>query len=114
MLLIAALVSLLFLPSPWGYVAVALALVVEIGELYFWIHFLRRYRITTGSEGLIGERAEVTAHCDPVGRVRLRGEHWRARSAVPLEPGDRVQVAAVKGLTLTVEPAGEGNGKGPR
>jgi membrane protein implicated in regulation of membrane protease activity len=107
MLLVLALVGLFILPEPWSYIAVGVAAVIEVGELYFWIHFLRRYRVTTGAEGLVGERAEVIERCDPEGRVRVRGEIWRARGARPLERGERVAVSAVDGLTLQVEPVTE-------
>jgi len=102
-LLIAAFVSLLFLPDPWGYVAVGTAVVVEVGEVYFWIRFLRRYRVTTGAEGLVGERGEVVEACVPIGRVRVRGELWRARAGEPLGAGRLVRVVGVDGLTLDVE-----------
>ena len=42
--------------------------------MFFWIRFLRRYRVTTGAEGMIGEAAQVIGP----GRVRLRGEIWSA------------------------------------
>lgn len=104
MLLVAAFVSLFFLPEPWGYVAVGVAAVVEVGEVYFWIRFLRRYRVTTGAEGLVGERAEVVESCAPLGRVRVRGELWQARCSGTAIEGQRMRVTAVDGLTLEVEP----------
>jgi membrane-bound serine protease (ClpP class) len=103
-LLIAAFVSLFFLPDPWGYVAVGVAAVVEVGEVYFWIRFLRRYRVTTGAEGLVGERGEVVEATAPLGLVRVRGELWKARSGEPLDPGRMVQVTGVDGLTLEIKP----------
>ena len=46
--------ALLVLP-PWlGLIAVVTGIVVELAEVGFWIRFLRRYRVRTGSEGLIG------------------------------------------------------------
>ena len=103
MLLVAALVALFFLPEPWGLVAVGAAAVVEIGEVWFWIRFLRRYRVTTGAEGLVGARGEVVEACEPTGRVRVRGELWQARCPTPAISGQRVRVTAVDGLTLEVE-----------
>jgi membrane-bound serine protease (ClpP class) len=103
-LLIAAFVSLFFLPEPWGYVAVGVAAVVEVGEIYLWIRFLRRYRVTTGAEGLVGERAEVVEACTPLGRVRVRGELWAARAEPPAIVGQRTRITGVDGLTLEVEP----------
>ena len=106
MLLALAIVGLFILPAPWGAIAVAAAAVIEVGEIYFWIRFLRRYPVTTGAEGLVGERAEVIVRCAPLGRVRLRGEIWNARSEEPVESGEEVRVEAVEGLTLVVAPAG--------
>mgnify|MGYP001329885610 CR=1 FL=1 len=39
--------------------------------------------------------------------VMVHGERWRARSRVPLAPGDRVRVDRLDGLTLDVSPAAE-------
>jgi membrane-bound serine protease (ClpP class) len=131
MLLVGAIVLAVFvLPPGWGIAAVTLGIVIEVAEVGFWIRFLRRYRVSTGVEGLIGARAEVIESCDPSGRVRLRGEIWRARCPAGAGVGERVTVAGVDGLTLEVEPAARadqahrlpsaaagkppGHGKGPR
>jgi membrane-bound serine protease (ClpP class) len=106
-LLALAIVGLFVLPSPWNVAAVVAAAAIEVGEVYLWIRFLRRYRITTGAEGLVGERAEVIEDCAPAGRVRARGEIWSARSEVPLTVGERARVVGVQGLTLEIEPEGE-------
>jgi membrane-bound serine protease (ClpP class) len=101
-LLALAIIGLFVLPAPWGVIAVSAAAVIEVGEVFFWIRFLRRYPVTTGAEGLLGERGEVIVRCAPRGRVRLRGESWNARSEEPLELGEEVRVEAVDGLTLVV------------
>ena len=106
MLLALAIIGLFVLPAPWGVIAVFAAAVIEVGEVFFWIRFLRRYPVTTGPEGLVGERSEVIVRCAPRGRVRLRGETWNARSEEPLELGEEVRVEAVNGLTLVVARAG--------
>jgi membrane-bound serine protease (ClpP class) len=105
-LLALAIVGLFVLPAPWGVIAVFAAAVIEVGEIFFWVRFLRRYPVRTGVEGLVGERGEVIVRCAPVGRVRLRGEIWNARSEEPLESGEEVRVEAVDGLTLVVARAG--------
>jgi membrane-bound serine protease (ClpP class) len=111
MLLVGALALALFvLPPGWGLAIVVVAMVVEVAEVGFWIRFLRRYRVTTGAEGLIGATAEVIESCDPSGRVRLRGEIWHARCPAGASVGERVTVTGVDGLTLEVE---QQNGKGP-
>jgi membrane protein implicated in regulation of membrane protease activity len=107
MVLTAAIVGLFVLPDPWRIVFLFCAALIEVGEVYFWIRFLRRYRVTTGAEGLIGERAEVIEALSPAGRVRLRGEIWNARGPATIDRGERVQIAEVDGLTLIVEPLAE-------
>jgi membrane-bound serine protease (ClpP class) len=105
MLLVGAIVLALFiLPPGLGIAAVALGIVIEVAEVGFWIRFLRRYRVTTGAEGLIGQTGEVIETCDPVGRVRLRSEIWHARCSQRADVGERVTVSGVDGLTLEVEP----------
>ena len=64
-------------------------MIVEVGEIFLWIKFLRRYRVTTGAEGMIGERAEVISRCDPRGSVRVHGEIWNARCEPGAEPARR-------------------------
>jgi membrane-bound serine protease (ClpP class) len=41
------------------------------------------------------------------GRVATHGEIWSATAAEPIAEGDRVQVVAVNGLTLTVRRAAQ-------
>ena len=98
----------LFVFPPWlGLVAVSLGVAVEVAEVGFWMRFLRRYRVQTGAEALIGASAEVIEECDPRGRVRLRGEIWHAYCGPGAQVGERVRVTRVEGLTLRVEPAGD-------
>lgn len=106
MLLLLAIATLFFLPSPWGFVAVGMAAAIEVVELAFWRRFLRRYKVQTGAEALIGTRAEVLDPCMPQGRVRVGGEIWNARSDSPVARGEYVRITAVDGLTLSVEPLG--------
>jgi membrane protein implicated in regulation of membrane protease activity len=103
-LLVGAIVlALLVLPPGWGIGLVALAAAIEVAEVGFWIRFLRRYRIATGKEALIGSTAEVIEACDPRGRVRFRGEIWHAECQSRAAVGERVIVEGVHGLTVRVE-----------
>jgi membrane protein implicated in regulation of membrane protease activity len=106
----AVALALFVLPPVWGLAAVTLGIAIEVAEVGFWIRFLRRYRIATGKEALIGASAEVIEVCDPRGRIRFRGEIWHAECSSRAEVGDRVTVTGVRGLTLRVRR----NGKGPR
>ena len=104
MLLIGAIVLAVFVLPPWlGLIAVSLAVVVEVAEVGFWTRFLKRYRVRTGVEALIGTRGEVIEECDPRGRVRLRGEIWHARCPGGATVGEQVTVVGLEGLTLEVE-----------
>jgi membrane protein implicated in regulation of membrane protease activity len=105
-LLVGAIALALFvLPPGWGLALVVVAMVIEVAEVGFWIRFLRRYRIATGVEALVGSTAEVIEACEPRGRVRFRGEIWHAECASRAEVGARVTVTGVRGLTLEVERA---------
>jgi membrane-bound serine protease (ClpP class) len=108
MLLILAIAGLFVLPSPWGVVAVVIAAAIEVLEIGVWRRFLRRYRVQTGAEAMIGKHAEVMGATSSAGRVRLDGEIWNARSESPLTRGQTVRVTAVDGLTLVVEPVRPG------
>jgi membrane protein implicated in regulation of membrane protease activity len=101
-----AIAGLFVLPDPWRIIVLVCAVFIEVGEVFFWIRFLRRYRVTTGVEGLIGSRALVIAPPVPAApmRVRVRGEIWNARSREAVEEGDPVRIEDVDGLTLVVGP----------
>lgn len=68
----------------------------------------QRQRPVTGADSLIGLQGRVRTPVIPgaTGQIDVRGEIWRAESAVSLSAGDPVRVTAVNGLTLLVEPAG--------
>ncbi len=106
MFLALAIAGLFVLPDPWRLIFLCVALIVEVGEVFAWIRFLRRYRVTTGAEGLIGEPAEVVVAWSQnatAGQVRVRGELWNARGEGGETMGAMVRVARVDGLTLLVE-----------
>ena len=65
---------------------------IEVLEVVAWRRFLRRYRIQTGAEAMIGKHAEVMESGSEEGRVRLEGEIWNARSDVPVAKGQSVRL----------------------
>jgi membrane-bound serine protease (ClpP class) len=67
----------------------------------------RHRAVHTGSEELLGAQGVVRSPLDPLGHVFVQGALWRAHSDRRLEPGERVVVESVEGLTLTVSPARE-------
>jgi len=80
--------------------------VAFVGEVLFWHSRVRRKRVATGADLLIGATATVSAECRPRGQVRLRGETWEARCAAGAEVGEQVVIRSREGLVLTVEPVG--------
>ncbi|MDZ7269633.1 MAG: nodulation protein NfeD [candidate division KSB1 bacterium] len=63
----------------------------------------QRRPTVTGAEGMIGEIGEALTPIAPLGRVKVHGEIWKARSATPIAAGDTVRVVALEGLLLSVE-----------
>jgi membrane protein implicated in regulation of membrane protease activity len=92
--------------APWNVVLIAIACVLEVGEIALlrrWSKRLdKRIRPTTGSEALIGERAEVVQPCRPDGMVQLNGELWEARCEEGAGTGETVKVKSLSGLKLVV------------
>lgn len=103
-LVVALLLALFVLPSPWTYVAVGLGAAIELGEAWFWWWLSRRRKPTVGVETLVGRRAIVTAACRPYGQVRVAGELWQARCDLGADEGSEVGVVAIDDLLLIVEP----------
>jgi membrane-bound ClpP family serine protease len=102
-LIVAVALAVFVLPSPWGIVAVFAGIAVEVGEQVFWFRWQARRKVRTGVEGHVGERAEVVRALDPEGRVKFRGEVWKARAREPVALGETVTVTGTEGLTLVVE-----------
>ena len=63
----------------------------------------RRRPVVSGREQMIGARGAVLATGDGQW-AEVHGERWRVRSEQPLQPGQRVRVTAIQGLTLQVQP----------
>src|SRR4051794_41946628 len=79
LIVIAIILLLLVLPAPIGIAVLALAVVAEFGEAVFWRRALRRYRIRSGAEAMIGRTAGVSETCRPQGGGRFDGAVWEAR-----------------------------------
>ena len=88
-------------------IPIYLMIVAMSGLLYWLIMKSMNKRVEIGLEGLIGTEAEVVSQLDLGNRVkylvRSRGELWTARSTETLHLGERVTIAALKGISLVVE-----------
>ncbi len=61
--------------------------------------------IATGAQGLVGEIGTASTSLNPAGKVFVHGELWDAIGTTPIQLGERIKVAGVQGLHLTVEKA---------
>ena len=104
LLVVAFLLALFVLPAPWGLIAVVAAIVLELGEAWFWWHLSRRRAPAVGIEAMTGASAVAATPLRPHGSVRVHGELWRARSTEDVDAGATVEVVGADGLTLVVKP----------
>jgi membrane-bound serine protease (ClpP class) len=87
-------------------VVIAGTVIVTAGLFLLVLSMLLRSRkrlVVTGKEALLGAENKPVAWWGEDGRVRIRGEIWRARAVKPLQPGTRVKVIDRDGLVLIVE-----------
>ena len=103
-ILVALLLAVFVLPSPWGVVAVTVAAVIDIGESLLFVRWSKRRQAAVGAETLVGKRGVAVGPLSPEGQVRVDGELWNARCTGYAAPGTPVVVKGLNGLTLEVEP----------
>jgi membrane-bound serine protease (ClpP class) len=102
---IALLLAIFVLPSPWGVIAVTVALVLDVVEITVGVWYSKRRKAKVGSESMVGATGVALGELRPEGQVRVNGEIWQAQCAAGCDSGAAVVVRAVDGLTLDVEPA---------
>ena len=65
----------------------------------------QRLPVKVGKETMIGKTVSALTPIDLTGgKIFLEGEYWNATSDTPVEKGQLVQINAVEGLTLKVQP----------
>lgn len=108
-LLMPLLALVLFILLPWQ-LALPLYLPVLMGSLlvHWKIIQAQRQPPITGKRAMIGGRAMVVKSEFGEVVVQDQGLVWNAASAQPLQPGQRVTIRSVEGLTLQVTPLGQG------
>lgn len=68
---------------------------------------IRRRSVKTGTDSMIGATVIASTPLQPVGRVNYKGEDWTAVLDDPstsVDPGTEVQIVAVEGLLVHVQP----------
>ncbi|MCH7633665.1 MAG: nodulation protein NfeD [Proteobacteria bacterium] len=90
----------------WPLIAVAAA---TSGAFFMFVLAMalkaRKRPVVSGREELLGSYGRVINWTDRDGTIRVHGEAWQASAAAVFEPGARVHIAGIEGLTLLVEPA---------
>ena len=102
--------SIMLIDSPLPFMRVSLAVIIPsvLATASFFLFAVsmgiraQRRRVTTGSEGLVGEVGVARTEIANDGTVFVRGELWSARSDEPVLPGDAVEVLAVEGMRVKV------------
>ena len=87
--IVAILLALTVIPSPWGWVAVIVAGLIDVAETTFFVRWSKRRRATVGAETLVGRTAVVVRALTPRGQVKLDGEVWEARGPARPRAGRR-------------------------
>ena len=113
MFLVLAILLYFLLPSPWNVIGGLASIACGVFEVTYLRRRMKREKVQTGVERLVGATGEVTERLAPSGHIRVLGELWEAHSSSELPPGTRVRVVAVQGLTLEVEPVDEALASGP-
>ena len=67
------------------------------------VYTMRRKKIITGAEGMIGTTGEAMEDFTGRGRVWVQGESWQAQCAEPVKKGQKMLVTAKEGLLLEVK-----------
>lgn len=97
------IIGVFVVPDAWTIPVIAVAVVLEVSETLFTFWWSRRAPPKVGPETLIGATGRVVEPLRPVGRVRVSGEVWQARSEHRIEAGARVRIRGRDRLTLDVD-----------
>ena len=91
----------------WATVGIIALWVIKDVVMFPFVRIAYQPGSPGGATSLLGARGTAQDTLQPSGYVRISSELWRAElrsGSPPVEPGDRVRVLRVHGLTLVVEP----------
>jgi membrane-bound serine protease (ClpP class) len=87
----------------WTVVIIAMAMIVSLTVVVFGsLWRARRNPARVGAQAMRGLPAEVLDWFGSEGHVFTNGERWQAHGAEVLAPGETVEVAGIRDLTLVV------------
>jgi membrane-bound serine protease (ClpP class) len=89
------------LPLILGAVLVSGAFIFAVSALALRA---RHRPVVSGREALLESRGEILEATGTQGWARIQGERWQVKSSASLSQGQRVRVAGMEGLVLTVIP----------
>lgn len=96
--------ALLGVPIDWPFLFGVAFLEVVLIALIVMVHLsIRRKKVTTGTESMIGETGEIMDWKNGKGRILAQGEPWKASGNGSFKKGDSVKIVAVNGLVLRIE-----------
>ncbi len=97
------------IPEMRVHLLTAIGVSVPLGAIAVFLMTLairaHRSRVSTGTEGMIGEIGVARTPVGSTGKVFVHGETWNAMAKSEIAEGSRVRVQAVDGLKVLVEPA---------
>lgn len=95
--------------SPWLIAGATLVSLGFFGVAFAAMARAQRMEAKLSTAEMVGRKGRVTTALDPLGTVQIESELWTALSeqGVRIEAGDEVEVVAVDGLKLVVEPVNE-------
>jgi membrane protein implicated in regulation of membrane protease activity len=91
----------------WAAAGIIALWVVKDAVMFPFVRIAYQPGSRGGAASLVGARGTAQDALSPSGYVRISAELWRAElrpGTPPVEPGDRIRVLGVRGLTLVVEP----------
>ena len=90
---------------------ISLTLIIPTAVLsagfFLWVmsrvYRMRRKKVITGAEGMLGMTGEAMENFTGQGRVWVHGESWLAQCAEPVSKGQKIQVTEKEGLLLKIK-----------
>jgi membrane-bound serine protease (ClpP class) len=107
--------SLMLFKSPEMRVSLGIIFTAVLCTAAFFIFALalaaraHRRKVTTGSEGLVGEIGTVIEALHPEGKISVHGEIWTGVGKKAIKKGEKVVIDEVEGMVLKVSPASSEN-----
>jgi membrane-bound serine protease (ClpP class) len=95
-------------PLPGGHIpmtSIIAAVLFILGFIFLVVRVIlnaHREKVTTGSEGMVGESGYAIMDFTGRGKMLVRGELWNALCDVPVLKDDQLEILEVRGMDLVV------------